>query len=470
MIEAVVLSNLLLNEEYSRKVLPYVKEEYFLDPDERYLFNSINNFVNEYNSLPSKEAVVITIDKDDGVNEDRFTSLIGMVQGFQVDTLTDSQWLLDETEKFCQDRALYNAVRTSIAVMDGKSKDIERGALPNLLADALAVSFDSHLGHDYMDDWEKQFDYYHRTEEKIPFDLAKFNQITKGGVGRKSLIVAMAGTNVGKSIFMCHLAAANLMAGQNVLYFTLEMSEEMVRERIDANLLDISIDELRSLSKEQYSRLMERVRTRSTGKLIIKEYPSGSAHVGHFRHFINELKLKRKFKADVIYVDYLNICSSIRHRNLSNVNSYNLVMSIAVELRGLAMELDVPIFSATQTNRGGMNNSDVELTDTSDSIGITFTVDMMFALIRSEELDQFNQVMVKQLKNRFGDKSENSKFVIGLDRKKMRFYDVEESAQDDISQDRPVMDNSAFGERAAEDDVPFYGGKSKKRPEFAGFR
>lgn len=473
MIENIVLSNLVHNEPYARKVLPYIKDEYFLDLDERYVFNSINSFVTKYNSLPSKEAIVLSINNDEKINEDRFDSLIGIVQKLQIDPMSDSEWLVNETEKFCQDRALYNAVRQSIAVMDGKVKDMDRGALPNLLADALAVSFDAHLGHDYLDDWEKQYDYYHRAEEKVPFDLEMFNKITKGGVGRKSLIVAMAPTNAGKSLFLTHLAAANLQAGLNVLYLTLEMSEEMTRERIDANLLDTSIDDLRSLPKETYLNLVGRVKRKTTGKLIVKEYPTASAHVGHFRHFINELKLKKKFKPDVIYVDYLNICASSRLKVGGSVNSFQLVMSIAQELRGLAVELNIPIFTATQTNRNGIGNSDIDLTDTSESIGLTYVADMMFALIRTEELDQFGQVMIKQLKNRWGDKAENTRFVIGLDRKKMRFYDVEDSAQDDIMPDRPVMDNADFGQRY-DNDAPFDGGKVKskfnKKPSFDGFR
>lgn len=471
MIENIVLSNLVYNELYTRKVLPYIKEEYFMDLDERYLFNTIHSFVTKYNSLPSTEAVVLSINNDEKINEDRFESLITLVGKLHYDPLSDAEWLVNETEKFCQDRALYNAVKQSIAVMDGKGGDVDRGALPNLLADALAVSFDAHLGHDYLDDWEQQFEYYHRKEEKIPFDLAKFNEITRGGVGRKALIVCMAPTGVGKSLWMCHAAAANLSAGLNVLYITLEMSEEMTRERIDANLLDVSMDELRSLSKEQYLNLIGRQKRKTTGKLIIKEYPTGAAHVGHFRHFINELKLKKKFRPDVIYVDYLNICSSSRFKANGTVNSYTLIKSIAEELRGLAIECNVPIFTATQTNRNGMNNSDIEITDTSESIGITHTVDMMFVLIRTEELDGFDQVMVKQLKNRWNDKSEMMRFVIGLDRKKMRFYDVEESAQDDIVKDRPLMDNTTFGERfTADDDAPFNGGKPRNKPSFAGFK
>lgn len=469
MIENIVLSNLVYNDEYTRKVLPYIKDEYFQDQDERYIFNTIQAFVAQYNSLPSKEAIVLHIHKDEKINEDRFDNLINIVNQLQRDDMSDGEWLVNETEKFCQERALVNALRKSIAVIDGKASDLDKGALPNLLSDALAVSFDAHLGHDYMDDWEKQYEYYHRKEEKIPFDLEKFNEITKGGVGRKALIVCMAPTGVGKSLWMCHAAAANLAAGLNVLYITLEMSEEMTRERIDANLLDVSMDELRSLPKQTYNNLMGRLKRKTTGKLVIKEYPTAAAHVGHFRHFINELKLKKKFKPDVIYVDYLNICASSRFKANGTVNSYTLIKSVAEELRGLAIELNVPIFTATQTNRNGMNNSDVEITDTSESIGITHTVDMMFVLIRTEELDQFGQVMVKQLKNRYADKSEMMRFVIGLDKKKMRFFDVEDSAQDDIIDDRPVMDNADFGSRYNEEDAPFDGGKKRRKPSFEGF-
>ncbi|AGR47659.1 DNA primase-helicase [Sinorhizobium phage phiM7] len=473
MIENIVLSNLVYNDEYARKVLPYIKDEYFLDLDERYIFNTIQSFTAQYNSLPSKEAIVLTFHKDEKINEERFESLATIVDNLKPDPLSDAEWLVNETEKFCQDRALVNALRKSIAVIDGKSNDLDKGALPTLLSDALAVSFDAHLGHDYLDDWENQYDYYHRKEEKIEWDLEKFNQITKGGVGRKSLIVAMAPTNAGKSLFLTHLAAANLQAGLNVLYLTLEMSEEMTRERIDANLLDVHIDELRGLPKETYRNLVARVRGKTTGKLVIKEYPTASAHVGHFRHFINELKLKKKFKPDVIYVDYLNICASSRMKMGGSVNSFQLVMSIAQELRGLAVEMNVPIFTATQTNRNGIGNSDIDLTDTSESIGLTYVADMMFALIRTEELDQIGQVMIKQLKNRWGDKAETARFVIGLDRKKMRFYDVEDTAQNGIMPDRPVMDNSDFGSRWDEEDAPFDGGKKRRRdkaPSFEGFK
>lgn len=470
MIENIVLSNLVYNDNYARKVLPYIKEDYFLDLEERYIFNTIRNFVGQYNSLPTKEAIVLAFHGDKNVNDDRFEALAGIVNTLAADPMTDGEWLVTETEKFCQQRALHNAVKQAIMVLDEKDKSIDKGAIPSILSDALAVSFDAHLGHDYLDDWERQYEYYHRKEEKIPFDLAKFNEITNGGVGRKALIVCMAPTGVGKSLWMCHAAAANLAAGLNVLYITLEMSEEMTRERIDANLLDVGINELRTLPKQTYINLIGKVKRKTTGKLVIKEYPTASAHVGHFRHFINELKLKKKFKPDVIYVDYLNICASSRFKSNGTVNSYTLIKSVAEELRGLAIELNLPIFTATQTNRNGMNNSDIEITDTSESIGITHTVDMMFVLIRTEELDQFGQVMVKQLKNRWSDKSDLLRFVIGLDKRKMRFYDVEETAQDDIIDDRPVMDKADFGTRWDDDDAPFDGGKRRKAPSFEGFR
>jgi KaiC/GvpD/RAD55 family RecA-like ATPase len=454
-----------------RKVLPYLKDEYFQDPNEKVLFNTIHSFVTKYNSLPSKEAIVLSFNDDRKINEDAFEGLVGLVDVLKADPLTDGTWLVNETEKFCKDRALYNAVKVAIKVFDQKDDKnaVDPGQLPGLISEALAVSFDQHLGHDYLDDWEKQYEYYHSKEEKLEFDLEMFNKITKGGVGRKALIMCMAPTGVGKSLWMCHAAAANLTAGKNVLYITLEMSEEMTRERIDANLLDVSMDELRTLPKEMYLNKISRVKRNTPGKLIIKEYPTSSAHVGHFRHFINELKLKKKFKPDVIYIDYLNICASSRLKANGTVNSYTLIKSVAEELRALAIELNLPIFTATQTNRNGMNNSDVEITDTSESIGITHTVDMMFVLIRTEELDSLGQVMVKQLKNRWSDKADNMRFVIGLDKKKMRFYDVEQEAQDELIQDRPTMDQTAFGERMDDDDAPFSGG-FKRKPSFSGFK
>lgn len=460
MIEGIILSNLIYNDEFSRNILPYLKDEYFEDYNERHVFSIIRSFVQKYSGVPTKEAIVLAIDTDESINEDRYSELVSVVNSLKVDPDTDQTWLRDETEKFCQDRALYNAVRESIKIMDGKDKEKDRGTIPELLSNALAVSFDANLGHDYLEDWEQQYEYYHREEEKIPFDLEYFNKITNGGVGKKSLNLVIAPTNAGKSLFLLHLAAGYLMSGLNVLYITLEMSEEMTRERIDANVLDIGMNELRTIPKSMYANLIGRTKAKTPGKLIVKEYPTASAHVGHFRHFINELRLKKKFKPDIIIVDYLNICASSRIRPGSNVNSFTLIKSVAEELRGLGVELGLPVWSATQTNRDGMNNSDIDLTNTSESIGITYIVDFMIAMIRSEELDALGQVMIKQLKNRYGDKTDDARFVIGLDRRKMRFHDVEQSAQDDVY-GGPIMDRN-FGEE------PFEGGK--KKPSFLDFK
>jgi archaellum biogenesis ATPase FlaH len=387
----------------------------------------------------------------------------------EYDVNTDIDWIVEKTEKFCQDKALYNAVRESILVLDSKNSELDRGSIPELLTKALGVSFDSNIGHDFLEDADSRFDFYHLKEEKISFDLDMFNKITKGGLSKKSLSIALAGTGVGKSLFMCHCAAANLMSGLNVLYITMEMAEERIAERIDANLLDFTLDELRDVPKDVYQKRLARVKAKTHGKLIVKEYPTASAGSGHFRHLMSELRLKKNFKADVVYIDYLNICMSSRLKVGSNVNSYTYIKAIAEELRGLAVEFNVPIMSATQTTRSGFGNSDVGLEDTSESFGLPATADFMFALISSEELEQLGQIMVKQLKNRWGPIDQYKRFMVGIDRSKMKLYDAEISAQEGMVDDRSVMDNTNFGKRQEEDDnVSLFRPRGKK-PNFEGF-
>lgn len=445
-LETIIFSNLIYNEEYGRKTIPFLKEEYFSDYSHKIFFKLINEYVNKYNDFPSKEALAIDLSNLEGINEQSFKNCKSFLEELKEDNETKIQWLIDQTEKFCQERAIYNAIMESIQIIDDKNGKISKGAIPQILSDALAVSFDTHIGHDFIEDSSERFDFYHKTEVRIPFDLEYFNKITKGGLPRKTLNVALAGTGVGKSLFMCHCAAANLNAGLNVLYITLEMAEERIAERIDANLLDIALDELSVIPKTSFENKINRLKSKTNGKLIIKEYPTASAGSANFRHLLNELKIKKNFQPDIIYIDYLNICMSSRIRQSASVNSYTLVKAIAEELRGLAVEFDVPVVSATQTTRSGYSNSDVELTDTSESFGLPATADFMFALIKqSDELASLNQIMVKQLKNRYTDASYNQRFVIGIDRSKMKLYDCEPEAQDLINEDKPVFDKSDFG-------------------------
>lgn len=446
MINDVIFSNLIYNDEYARKVLPFISEEYFDNRLDKFLFKTIKEYSIKYHSAPSKPALLVEIENSTSLNQDEHKIVSDKISALSQEEV-DNDWLLKETEKFCQDKAVYNAIMKSIEVFDGRAKDLEKGSIPKILSDALAVSFDSHIGHDFFDDHENRYDFYHKKEKKIPFDLDYFNRITKGGLPSKTLNIALAGTGVGKSLFMCHCAAANLTKGYNVLYITLEMSEEKIAERIDANLLNVSIDELMVLPKDTYNKKIERLRTNTTGKLVIKEYPTASASTAHFRHLINELKLKKKFVPDIIYVDYLNICGSSRLKYGQNVNSYTYVKAIAEELRGLAVETNVPIISATQTTRSGYTNSDLGLEDTSESFGLPATADFMFALISSEELQDLGQMLVKQLKNRYSDPSFNRRFIVGVDRPKMKLYDVEQHAQDDIVDDTPLFDSSTSGKR-----------------------
>jgi archaellum biogenesis ATPase FlaH len=446
LIEQKILAHLVNNESYARKVLPFVKPEYFSDSSHRVIYQTISAYVDRYNTIPSAEALTIDVDKIDGLSSDTFSKVVELLPNLKADKDTDIEWLLDQTEKYCQDRAVYNAIMESINIIDGKSKDKGKGSIPQILSEALAISFDTSVGHDFLSDSDSRYDFYHRKEEKVEFDLEYFNKITRGGIPRKTLNVALAGTGVGKTLFMCHTAAANLSSGYNVLYITMEMSEERIAERIDSNLLNVTTDELKTMPKDAYDKKIERVRNKCKGRLIIKEYPTSTAGSANFRHLLQELKLKRKFIPDIIYIDYLNICSSSRMKMGNSVNSYMYIKAIAEELRGLAVEYDVPIITATQTNRDGYNSSDVDLTNTSESFGLPATADLMFAIISTEELENLGQLMIKQLKNRYNDLGIHRNFMIGVDRSKMRLYDVEDSAQNGLQQDRPVMDTSRFSE------------------------
>jgi len=472
MIENTILSGLLFNEGYTRKVLPFLKPEYFDDMSYRRVFGEINEYVSKYNGLPTKEALRISIDERTDLNQEQHKEITSIINALEYDQKTDQDWLEEKTEKFCQDKAIYNAVRKSILVLDGKEKNLDKGSIPQLLSDALGVSFDTHIGHDFLDDYDERYSFYHTKEKKIPLDLELFNKITKGGISRKSLSIALAGTGVGKTLFMTHCAAANMMAGYNVLYITMEMAEEKIAERIDANLLDLTLDELETIPKDVYVKRINRVKGKTTGKLIIKEYPTASAGSAHFRHLVNELRLKKNFHPDIIYIDYLNICMSSRLRFGANVNSYTYIKTIAEELRGLAVELNVPIVSATQTTRSGYSNSDVGLEDTSESFGLPATADFMFALISSEELEALGQIMVKQLKNRWGDTNYLKRFVVGIERPKMRLFDAELSAQEDIMDDTPAMDRGDVGSRleAERKDTFVTGRRKDKKPKFDGFK
>lgn len=455
--EQVIFSNLIFNEEYARKVIPFLKEEYFVDYTDKILFKLIDSYSKTYNSFPSKEALVIDLTNKEGINEDTFKKCRDIIQNLDKDENTKLEWLLDKTETFCQEKAVYNAIMKSIEIIDDKSGKLTKGSIPQILTDALGVSFDSHIGHDFIDDSDSRFEFYHTRESRVPFDLEFFNKITQGGLPKKTLNIILAGTGVGKSLAMCHFAAANMVAGLNVLYITMEMAEERIAERIDANLLDVTLDDLKVIPKDSYDKKMERLKRKVKGKLVIKEYPTACAGSANFRHLLNELKIKKNFVPDVIYIDYLNICMSSRIRHGSNVNSYTLVKAIAEELRGLAVEHNVPIISATQTTRSGYSSSDVGLEDTSESFGLPATADFMFALTTSEELEELGQIMVKQLKNRYNDPSVNRRFVLGVDRSKMRLYDVEQSAQEDIL-DGPVMDKTEFGQQDYE--------RNRKKPKF----
>jgi hypothetical protein len=427
MLEQTILSGLLHNEDYMRRVVPFLTDDYFDDFSEKSVYKSIVSYISDYNGVPTKEALRISIEEKSNISDDQYQSISQIITALDYDEKTDIEWLVDKTEKFCQDKAIYNAVRESILVLDGQHKDLDKGSIPELLSTALGVSFDQAIGHDFLEQPEDRFDFYHTKEDKIGFDLDLFNKITKGGLSRKSLSIALAGTGVGKTLFMTHCASANLMAGKNVLYITMEMAEEKISERIDANLMNTTMDSLQDMPKDVFMKRVQKVKDKTTGKLIVKEFPTASAGSAHFRHLLNELKLKKNFIPDMVYIDYLNICTSSRMKAGANVNSYTIIKAIAEELRGLAVEFNVPILSATQTTRTGYSSSDLNLEDTSESFGLPATADFMFGLISTEELEGLGQLMVKQLKNRWGDTNYLKRFIIGIDRSKMKLFDAEDS-------------------------------------------
>ena len=442
-VEEIALSKLILDEDYCRKVLPYIRDEYFDMFTNRVLFQTISEYINEYDVSPETTALKIEIEKRRDITDDIYKEIETFLDNLDRDQYNE-EWLLTTTENWCKERAIYLALMESVKIADGQDKTRSQDAIPSIMSEALGVCFDDHVGHDYINDADDRYDFYHRKEEKIPFDIDYFNKITKGGLPNKTLNIALAGTGVGKSLFMCHMAGASLLQGRNVLYITLEMAEEKIAERIDANLLDLPIQQLSDpmLTKERYTKKLDALKQKTQGKLVIKEYPTASAHVGHFKALLNELSLKRGFHPDIIFIDYLNICASSRYKG-TIVNSYTYVKAIAEELRGLAAEHNVPIVSATQTTRSGYGNRDVELTDTSESFGLPATADLMFALISTEDMEQLGQIMVKQLKNRYNDINVFKRFVVGIDRAKMRLYDCEQSAQDNII-DAGDISNDAF--------------------------
>lgn len=464
-LETTILKNLIFNEDYARKILPFIKTEYFTDNIEKIVFNEIDEHMHQFKHLPTYESLVINFTESRKLTEEQVRKSVEMIREINAerDDPTDTDWLIRQTEKFCQDKAIYNAIMKSVKILDDKANKEDKGMIPKLLSDALGVSFDRSVGHDYIDDSDDRFEFYHRHETKIPFDLDLFNKITKGGLPKKTLNIALAGTGVGKSLFMCHVAGSCLSQGLNVLYITMEMAEERIAERIDANLLNIDIADLNSISKQDYDRKFSALKVNTHGKLIIKEYPTAAASALHFRALLNELQLKKSFKPDIIFIDYLNICASARIKPGANVNSYSYVKAIAEELRGLAVEFDVPIVSATQTTRSGFTSSDPGLEDTSESFGLPATADFMFALISTEELQQLNQILIKQLKNRYNDPNYFKRFVVGIDRAKMKLYDVEQSAQDDLVDSGQVDDKplNTFGDRERQ---------STMKNKFGGFK
>jgi archaellum biogenesis ATPase FlaH len=445
-LEHIIIGNLLSDDDYFRKVIPFLKTEYFTG-ESKTLLRKIQDYADKYNKAPTRQALAIAIEEDRTITEGELPILSEWLQSAEVESV-DKEWIIDQTEKYCKDKAVYNAIMDSIQIIDGRDKDRGPDSLPDLLSKALQVGFDNNIGHDYIENADQRYEFYHRLEEKMPFDLAMFNEITEGGLANKTLNVALAGTGVGKSLFMCHMAANCISQGKSVLYITLEMSEERIAERIDANLMNLPIGQLKDLSKQMFEDRIQKINEKIQGRLIVKEYPTASAHAGHFKALLNELKLKRNFRPDIIFIDYLNICSSSRFRAGSSANSYTIIKSIAEELRGLAVEHDVPIVTATQTTRSGYNSSDVELTDTSESFGLPATADLMFALISTEELEKLGQIMVKQLKNRYSDPTRNKRFMVGVDRARMKLFDVEGDAQEglqDTGRDVPVFDNTKAG-------------------------
>jgi hypothetical protein len=456
-IESKILSNLIYDEKYTRKVIPFIKDTYFELLSEKIVFQEIHNYVMKYDDIPSKSVLKIEIENRKDISDDIFQTSVNLVNDLKEEKF-DDQWLLDTTEKWCKDRAIYLALLDSVKIADGKDKTRSKDSIPSILSDALSVSFDDHVGHDYISDSDSRYDFYHKKEDKIPFDIELLNKITKGGLPSKTLNVALAGTGVGKSLFMCHMASSILLQGRNVLYITLEMAEERIAERIDANLLNVNIQDIIDLPKSAYESKLNKLAEKTRGKLIIKEYPTASAHVGHFKALLTDLALKRGFKPDIIFIDYLNICASSRYKG-TLVNSYTYVKAIAEELRGLAVECNVPIVSATQTTRQGYGNTDVELTDTSESFGLPATADFMFALISTEELESLNQIMIKQLKNRYNDPTSYKRFVVGIDRAKMKLYNVEDSAQKNLT-DSGQKDEYEYDEKLSK----------KQTRSFEGFK
>lgn len=456
MLEKTILSNLILNEAYYRKVYPYIKEEYFDDNSLRKIFSTYSEYVEKYKEPPSKEALKLSLDKRKDLNEDSYKNILQTVDEFEIDKNTNNDFLISETEKFCQNKDLYNSIRKAILILDGQDKTVEKGSIPKLLSDSLGISFDSSIGHDYLEEYDSRYEYYHKKEERIPFDIEIFNKITKGGVPRKSMTVLLATTGGGKSLLKCHMAANHLMYGKNVLYVTMELAEEEVARRIDANVMDITLDEVREIPRDVFEKRMNRYKTKTPGKLVIKEYPTGSAHAGHFRHLLNELRLKKGFVPDIIFIDYLNICASSRIKGSAAANSYTLVKSIAEEIRGLAMEFNCAIVTSSQFNRDGYGNSDVDLTNTSESMGITHTADAIFGLVSSEHLDEIGQLMIKQLKNRWGDISYYRRFLVGIDRSKMKIYELEESAQKNINIDGGGNSSNGGTKKGNDNDFPVF--------------
>lgn len=471
MLEKTILANLIYNEDFCRKVFPYIKEEYFDEIGIKKIFSTFQEYVNEYKEPPSIETLKICVDQRKDLNESSFKEINTLIDELKIDKNTNQEWLETETERFCQDKDLYNSIRKAILILDGQDKEFDKGAIPKLLSDSLGISFDTNIGHDFLEDFESRYEFYHRKEERLEFDIDLLNKITKGGLPRKSMTVLLATTGGGKSLVKCHHAATCLMYGKNVLYITMEMAEEKIAQRIDANLLDVTLDELSEMPKDVYDKKINRVKSKTPGKLIIKEYPTGSAHAGHFRHMLNELRMKKNFVPDIIFIDYLNICSSSRVKGAAAANSYTLVKSIAEEIRGLAMEFNVPIVTSSQFNRSGYDNSDVDLTNTSESMGITHTADAIFALITSEELESLGQLMIKQLKNRWGDLSYYRRFVVGVDRSRMKLYNLEDKAQGNVQSepsksqpakesDKPVFDSTDF---ASEFEFQAKGSNRKKK-------
>ena len=462
MIETTILSNLMFNEGYGRKALPHLNASYFSEQAHKIAFELINSHINKYNSFPTKESLQIELSLRDNLSGNNAAAAGELIASLQVEQENNLEWLMDQTEKFCQNKAIYNAIYESIKILENGEKTSTKGSIPKLLQDALSVSFNTEIGHDFIDDAARRFEYYNNSVSRIPFDLHYFNEITNGGLPDKTLTVFLAGVNVGKTQLMCHCAGNNLREGYNVLYITMEMAQEEIAKRIDANLLDVSMDDLKKLTKKQYDKKISRIKEKTKGKLIIKEYPTTQAHTGHFRHLLNELKLKKNFIPDILYIDYINICASSRVKR-GQANSYDYVKAIAEEFRGLAVEYEIPLVTATQLNRSGFKSSDIDMSDTAESFGLPATADFMLGMITTEELEDMNQIMCKQLKNRLGSKQTNKRFVIMVDRAKMRFADAEDDAQENIT-DGPVMDNTNFGKEEHERTRP------KSKFDFDGFR